>query len=355
MSLQGACCVMVCNLADLCSNAQWTKRVNFFWCLPLDLCISMSSPYNPPFPYNLKELTLHSPAKVNLMLSVHEPREDGFHALTSLVVALGFGDQLTVSMAEGVDSLHCSDAALTVGPDNLVLRAAHAFRVATGTEQFFAFSLEKRIPMGAGLGGGSGNASAALKAMNQLSGNPLSLTQLSVLSAELGSDCPFFIEQRPAVMSGRGEHIERLSDPMSQQLAGQRLVLFKPDFAVETRWAYTQLIDSAPDSYEAEQVGQSRLAAYQQAAAVGDLLYNSFEPVIGRKYIAIPALLEDLRARGVPCLMSGSGSCCFALESDTGPDFAEIKHLVSAAWGESVFFVETSILAGETNALSGGI
>ena len=133
---------------------------------------------------------MHSPAKVNLMLSVHGPREDGFHELTSVVVPLAFGDELRVRCAD-VDSLECTDASLPTGSENLVLLAAEAFRRYSGSSLYFSFFLEKRIPVGAGLGGGSGNAAVALQAMNQLAGNPLEGDVLVELAAELGSDCAF--------------------------------------------------------------------------------------------------------------------------------------------------------------------
>lgn len=310
---------------------------------------------NPILSQKLNALTLHSPAKINLMLSVHGRREDGFHELTSVVVALAFGDTLRVRPCRGGDRLLCSDSALPVGPENLILRAAEAFRAATGEAATFSFELEKRIPVGAGLGGGSGNAAVALKAMNQLCGEPLNDDGLRQVAAELGSDCSFFIGQSPAVMSGRGEHIEPLSDALVAQLAGKPLLLFKPDFAVETQWAYGQLVQAAPRDYEPRSNAESRLAAYTPGAAVADLLFNSFQAAIGRKFIAIASLLDELKALGVPCLMSGSGSCCFAFERPSGPDFGEIERLVRSAWGESVFFVETSILAGETNAVCGGL
>ena len=286
---------------------------------------------------------------------MHGRRNDGFHDLTSVVVALAFGDTLEICLNEGEDSLHCSDELLQLGPENLILRAAAAFRRVTGFDQSFGFRLEKHIPVGAGLGGGSSNASVALKGMNALCGEPLSSDELGKLSAEIGSDCPFFIEQKPALMTGRGERIDVLPAELIELLAGQQLLLFKPDFAVETKWAYSQLIDAAPLYYEAESAAQARLRAFGSEQLGSELLFNSFQAAIGQKFIAISALLGDLRDAGVPCLMSGSGSCCFALLRDSKLDPAEIERRVRSAWGGSVFFIETSILAKETDSVGGGI
>ncbi len=277
------------------------------------------------------------------MLSVHGRRGDGFHALTSLVVALEFGDTLTIRPSDSVDVLRCSDAAVPLGPENLVLKAAAALRARLGREVFFEFDLDKRIPMGAGLGGGSGNAAVALRGMNQLLGEPFTNEVLCEIAAELGSDCPFFIEGDPAWMRGRGEVIEPLEAELAERLRGTRLVLFRPDFGVETAWAYRRLAAGAPEGYEAEAAGVARVEHFIETGELGDVLYNSFEAPVGDKYLAISTLLAHLREQGVACLMSGSGSCCFALLEKDGLSSEQIEGIVRDAWGEAVFWVETSL------------
>lgn len=291
-----------------------------------------------------QSIELHSPAKVNLMLSVHGPQADGFHALTSVVVALDFGDRLTTQLGKGEqDLLRCTDPAVPLGAENLVMKAAALFREKVGKPVYFEFDLEKRIPMGAGLGGGSSNASVALRAMNTLLGEPLSISELLELAAHLGSDCPFFIEARPSIMRGRGEILEPLDADSVAALVGQELVLFRPDFGVETAWAYGQLRANAPSSYESEALAEGRLETFQQSKQASDLLFNSFQPIVGGKYMAIQCLLEDLATGGVPSLMSGSGSCCFALLDELGGSVPEIHEICQNAWGQQVFWVETSI------------
>ena len=111
----------------------------------------------------MKSVKLESPAKINLMLSVHGQRNDGFHALTSVVASLVFGDTLIASLNEaGVDRLKCSDSAVPSGVANLIVKAAVAFREELGENIYFDFDLDKQIPMGAGMGGGSSNAAVAL-------------------------------------------------------------------------------------------------------------------------------------------------------------------------------------------------
>ena len=277
------------------------------------------------------------------MLSVHGQRTDGFHELTSLVVALKFGDTLTIRRGGSADVLRCSDPMVPLGPENLVLKAAAVFRARLGRAEHFEFDLDKRIPMGAGLGGGSGNAAVALCGMNQLSGEPFSNQVLCELAAQLGSDCPFFIEGQAAWMRGRGEVIEPLAAEVAERLNGTRLVLFGPDFGVETASAYNLLSVRVPDCYEPEAEAVARIERFIESGTLGELLFNSFEDPVGSKYLAISTLLAQLRAAGVECLMSGSGSCCFALLEKNGPDVGQIEGIVREAWGDEVFWVETSI------------
>jgi 4-diphosphocytidyl-2-C-methyl-D-erythritol kinase len=291
----------------------------------------------------MTSLSLDSPAKINLMLSVHGQRGDGFHALTSLIVALAFGDRLHVSLkGDGVD-FHCSDPEVPTGEANLIVRAACAFRSRTGIKEGFKFDLDKRIPMGAGLGGGSSNAAVALRAMNELTGRPLDRSDLQDLAADLGSDCPFFIDAVPAKMTGRGDILDPLPQDLAKQLRGRRVLIFRPDFGVNTRWAYRRLIEASPRAYEPEAIASARLNDFASSGELSGLLSNTFEACVGAKYLAIPCLLEELRAEGHLCLMSGSGSCCFALAGNEA-EVAAIRSICLSAWGSGLFFIETSIL-----------
>lgn len=286
-------------------------------------------------------LSIESPAKVNLMLSVHGPRPDGYHALTSVVAPLTFGDRLEAGLASSApDRLACDVAEVPTGGSNLILRAADRFRRASGLPLSFDFKLEKRIPVGAGLGGGSSNAAAALKLMNELAGYPLDRRVLLDLAAELGSDCPFFIDAKGARMAGRGERVEVLPEAALERLRGQRIALFRPPFGISTAWAYANFRELGAGAFEDEAAADSRLHDYLAGGPLRDLLFNSFEPCVGRKYLAIPCLLEALRAAGHDCLMSGSGSCCFALV-DCDRELTVLKRACEDAWGRDVFFVES--------------
>ncbi|MDR0352959.1 MAG: 4-(cytidine 5'-diphospho)-2-C-methyl-D-erythritol kinase [Opitutaceae bacterium] len=349
-------------------------------------------------------VTVFSPAKINLFLAITGRRADGFHELVSVAAPLEFGDRLRVEATEpgetgrggggsgdgeGVFSLECTtprtpDASSPNLPNekippppmpspppgeaNLILRAARAFRAASGWRGGAKFFLEKRIPVGAGLGGGSSNATATLRALNQLAaragrGNhraPLPDARLAELAAALGSDCALFLHDAPVVMRGRGEQIEPLPAETAQRLRGHRLLVFKPDASVPTAWAYARMATlatpppppPAPPVYLPPPDAEARLRRWMTAPpgtaffGLDTLLFNNMQPAAFAKFIALPVLLEKLRDNfRLPVMMSGSGSACFALLPDTtdAATQAGITGCIHAAWGRETFIVETKI------------
>lgn len=285
-------------------------------------------------------LRLEAPAKINLMLSVHGRRVDGFHELTSMVAALGFGDELELRLnGQTADSLVSDGIEVPVDGSNLVLRAARLFREHSGRPECFDFRLRKRIPVGAGLGGGSSDAVAALKGMDALLGTRVGREKLRTLAAFLGSDCPFFVDAEPVVMAGRGEQLETLDPHTADRLSGQRAVLFRPSFGIDTGWAYRRLA-AHPEFYEEKSLAAARLAAFSAGGTWKNLLQNVFEEIVGEKFLALPCLLEKLRAQGYFCMMSGSGSACFALVS-SDEEVAAISTTCRRAFGDDIFWVET--------------
>ncbi len=290
-------------------------------------------------------VTVFSPAKINLFLAITERRTDGFHNLVSVVAPVAFGDTLEArANPDGALRLTCDHAEVPTDASNLVLRAAERFRRETGWGQGVTFHLEKRIPVGAGLGGGSGNAVAAWRALQQLSGRVVAESTLETWAAELGSDCVLFLQARPLVTRGRGERVVPLPGSALARLQGQRLLLFKPSFGIATAWAYRQMAAEAPRHYLPANQAEAQLESWIRGnAPVADLLLNTMEGPAFAKYLALPTLLHRLRDRyGLPVRMSGSGSACFAVvppEYDLTPVQAEIR----AAWGDECFLVETKI------------
>jgi len=287
-------------------------------------------------------IVVFSPAKLNLFLAITGRRADGFHDLVSVAAPVGFGDTLKIEpVAEGF-SLRCDEPALEIDETNLVLRAARAFAKASGWTGGANFTLEKRIPMGAGLGGGSSNAAAVLLGMNRLAGHPLDAARLEELAAQLGSDCVLFLRDGPVVMRGRGECVEPLPPAAAARLRGRRVLIFKPSFSISTVWAYRQLAAGAPASYLPAAEAEARLAAWLAGDSTAEaLLLNTMEPPAFTKYLALPVLLDVLRARfGLAPRMSGSGSACFALLAEDAA-IGEITACIREHWGRDVFVVET--------------
>lgn len=285
-----------------------------------------------------------SPAKLNLFLAVTGRRADGYHDLVSLVAPLDWGDRLEASPAADF-TLECSDPAVPVDGTNLVLRAARLFRERTGWTGGAHFVLQKRIPMGAGLGGGSSNGGAALRLLNQLAGEPLDAGELMQLAADVGSDCPLFLAGGPCLMRGRGDRVEVLPSATADRLRGRAVLLFKPSFGVATGPAYARLARAAPGSYLPEAEAEARLSAWldQPDRLLEDLLFNSFEPAIFSKFVALPALLAELRERhGVQAAMSGSGSACFVLPSEARAGEA-LTAAIREAWGPAALVVATRL------------
>lgn len=297
------------------------------------------------------DVSVFSPAKLNLFLAVTGRRTDGFHDLVSLVTPLSFGDELEVRIKDhGAGSrftLECDAPGVPLDGGNLVLKAAEAFTLAAGWRGGAHFRLTKRIPVGAGLGGGSSNAAATLRALNRLTGGPLEEGQLAAVAATLGSDCVLFLGEVPVVMRGRGERIEALPEQALARLRGRRVLLFKPSFGISTPWAYGRMIARGGD-YVAVTDAESRLAGWLGSRAPAEeLLLNNMEPAAFEKYPALPLLLQRLRRDfGVAAAMSGSGSACFALlrERDGDDVVAEMKRVIHDCWGP-VTFVQDARLA----------
>jgi len=287
--------------------------------------------------------TLQAPAKVNLFLAVTGRRPDGFHDIVSVAAPLAWGDSLAMEPAGASFTVACDDPAVPCDASNLVIRAAGAFAEASGWRGGARFSIAKRIPPGAGLGGASSDAVSALVALNAHAGAPLDAAALARVAAAVGSDCPLFLAGGPVAMRGRGERVERLADAASRRIRGARVLVFKPAFPVATPWAYAALAAESPEGYVAAGEAEARLSAWvgDAQAPLGRLLFNSMERPVFAKYPAIPVLLDALRERfGVRSRMSGSGSACYALLGEDA-DASPLAEAIRQAWGAAALVVDT--------------
>ena len=193
-----------------------------------------------------------APAKVNRELRVGALRPDGFHEIRSRMVSIDLSDRLTAEPAEGLE-FSCDDPAVPGGDDNLVVRAAVLLARSAGIRPKVRLRLEKKIPMGGGLGGGSADAAATLRLLTRVWGLSERAGELSALSAELGSDVPFFLSGGEADLTGRGEVVTPLEDRPSAEL-----LLLVPPFPISTAGVYRtyagrgslpETLEVASDSY----------------------------------------------------------------------------------------------------------
>jgi 4-diphosphocytidyl-2-C-methyl-D-erythritol kinase len=286
------------------------------------------------------QVELDSPCKVNLILNILGKRPDGFHELETVMQPVPIFDRLSFGRAGAGVDLTCNHPELPTDSGNLVFRAAEQFRAAAKTTDGVRIHLEKRIPLAAGLGGGSGNAAITLLGLNRLFGAPLSTKELNHLARTLGSDVPFFLQDKPAIAVGRGEKVKSL-EPFAA-LRGKALVLIHPGFGVSTAWAYKNLarFPSALNGARGRAENLVRNLSVSLSAAASDI-YNSLEAPVLEKYPLLSMFQESLRENGaLVALMSGSGSTTFAIaENASKADELAEKfrgHFGSSCWMATV-------------------
>lgn len=262
----------------------------------------------------MAQLEKLSPCKVNLLLNVLGRRADGFHELETLLYPVRVCDRLVLETTSTGVQLECNLPALPTDARNLVHRAATMFLEAAGIRDGVRIRLEKKIPLAAGLGGGSSNAATTLLGLNELFGQPLSPERLHALGAALGSDVPFFLQARPAIATGRGEQIEPLD--FFPTLRGAFFLLVHPGFGVPTAWAYQNLA-RFPEALHGAPGRARRLATLLRSSdlfTAARHFYNALEAPVLEKYPLLALFQEFLRSHGAAAtLMSGSGSTTFAI------------------------------------------
>lgn len=276
-------------------------------------------------PFTMRLVEVVAPAKINLVLDVAGRRGDGYHEVRSVIQALALSDTVIVERpgdacggnGRPLLEVEClpglAAAALPQGDDNLAVRALRALERHVGKRCPVRLRLIKRIPVAAGLGGGSSDAAAVLWGVNVLLNLGLDRAELAGVAAEVGSDVPFFLVGGTALAAGRGEAVRPLPFP-----GRWPVVLVKPPFAVATAEVY-RLWD------EAAAVSHPDVEAMERAVAAGDFagvcaaLGNALEPVTASLRAEVAAVAERLRRAGASgVLMSGSGPTVFALVRDRG-------------------------------------
>jgi len=248
----------------------------------------------------MNAMQVRAPAKINLSLRILNKRPDGFHEIETLIAPISLFDEIEIERQSRWIDFQCDDPSIPHGDDNLVVRAARAFFDSTKQKSGISITLKKKIPHGAGLGGGSSDAASTLIALNELFETNLPREALAKLSESIGSDVPFFIFQSPAICKGRGELVTpmKLPEPLS-------ILLLKPEFGVSTAWAYQRWEDSHPIpgvTYESQE--------FASQTFVNDLERPVFEKFVFLAQVKMWLLKQSEVAAA---LMSGSGSTMFAV------------------------------------------
>jgi 4-diphosphocytidyl-2-C-methyl-D-erythritol kinase len=252
-----------------------------------------------------------APAKINFFLEITGKRPDGYHTLSIVFQTISLGDELTLEPANDI-SLTCSDKVLPTDERNLVMKAAVRLRHALKETRGAKIHLTKIVPTGAGLGGGSSDAAAALLALQRLWNRQLPSQELAALAVQLGADVPFFLKGGLCQATGIGDELVAL-----QPLPETWLVLVYPGFGISTKEAYAKVKLPFKSVVMPAKAGtQSMFWAPASAGVTSKDLFNRFEELIFPDHPELPKLKKELLDAGATSvLMSGSGSVIFGLAS----------------------------------------
>ncbi|MGQ0666144.1 MAG: 4-(cytidine 5'-diphospho)-2-C-methyl-D-erythritol kinase [Nitrospiraceae bacterium] len=269
---------------------------------------SPSESVSPP----VSSVTVLTPAKINLVLRILDRRADGFHNLWSLMHTVGLEDQIVIRLnpSHTVITLQCDARLLATDHTNLVRRAAAEVLRHSGRTIGLDIVLTKRIPMGAGLGGGSSDAAATIVGLNRLLNMGWSAGDMAQVGQTLGSDVPFFFFAPAATVGGRGEEVTPVG------ITGSRwVVLVNPGFSVETRWAYQELSFTRtgvrPLSDRHLALRHERHLSWEQVLEAAE---NDFETPVFRTHLKLHAIKRALLDQGAEvALLSGSGATLFGI------------------------------------------
>jgi len=252
-------------------------------------------------------MKFRSPAKVNLYLEVLSKRPDGYHEIQTLMQRVDLSDELEIDLGGRGIRLVSEGAEVPEGMDNLACRAARIFCEEFGIRGDLRIRLKKKIPVAAGLGGGSSNAATVLMGLNELLQAGGEGERLMALGAKIGADVPFFILQKPALARGMGEKLTAVNLP-----GPLWFLMLVPPFPISTAWAY-QAFDRLPGQKKEPMCIRD---SYGELADLLPILKNDLESAALTRHPQIAHMKEELLARGARgALMSGSGPVIFGLFS----------------------------------------
>jgi 4-diphosphocytidyl-2-C-methyl-D-erythritol kinase len=281
----------------------------------------------------VKTIKIKAPAKLNIRLKVTGRRDDGYHELVSIMIPIDLFDRLELNETrEPGITLVCEGMQLPTDDNNLVYRAARSFFSLTGLREGIAIKLSKKIPVAAGMGGGSSDAAATLLALNEMWSRPLSFHELCKTAVELGADVPFFLVGKPCLAQGIGEILEPLKDwPKCWYL------IVRPPVAVSTSWVYGNLkLQLTTGEYD-----YIKQTLNDAPVSVSQILENDLEEVTSAAFPIIETIKKRLIQAGAQgALMTGSGPGVFGVFPTRDQALSGKRQLVSQDLGD-VFMATT--------------
>ena len=294
----------------------------------------------------IRQISIPAPAKINLFLSVLRKRDDGFHDIHSILAKLQLRDLITIEIQKKYQGcrVFCPSCPEIENKENLVIKAFELWRKASGCSLGLSIHIDKKIPLEAGLGGGSSDAVATLLGLNLLLKRRLDQSTLLEIAREIGSDCSSFLIDGPCIASGRGEIVEPFDDNDFLKIKGRKVFLFQPPVRFSTKEIYEGLLDT---DYSPKDLQKKRLKMNDldlRGTSLKDFLHNDLQKVVNRKFLFIQALFEGLKEKfNLQPMLSGSGSCCFFFIEEN-LDIQAIERYIKECWGNEIFLRITSLL-----------
>lgn len=270
------------------------------------------------------ERAFRAPAKINTCLHVLGKRGDGYHELAMLMQPISLYDEITITCGDGTGvEVFCPGVEMPAGAENITALAARALLREAGVERAVSIRVDKKIPIAAGLGGGSSDAATVLTGLNEMLGLGFSVEHLMRIGVTLGADVPFFVFGGTAWATGIGERLEKVDS-----MPALWYVLVNPGVAVSTAWVYGNLVLTSPG--DADKLRRFPGTAEEFVR----LLHNDLEPVTMRRYPVVGEIKQRLLESGaIGSLMSGSGPTVFgAFTSEEGARKAAGQLMQEASW-----------------------
>jgi len=253
-----------------------------------------------------------SPSKINFGLWVLYKRDDGFHEIRSVFIPVDLYDEIDINYAE-LTRINATEG--PIGDENIVFKVLKIMSEETGKFISADIFINKNIPIGGGLGGGSSNAASVIKAINEIYELNLGIERILSIAEKVGSDVPFFVFQKPAIVRGRGNEIRELEITFPYYF-----LIHYPDFRIDTRWAYHAISRKLEDNYENKEKKFEKVLELLKEKRYSEALYhieNDFERVIFDEFPEYKELVDYYTKKGaLKTFLTGTGSCLVAVFED---------------------------------------